>query len=242
MRQSKTTWHPSTWGRPSLASHLAAHDLPSVSLTGSHDLHHHVRPRHNPTCRSMNSPILHPTPEGAILQGLTLAPGSHGWKTWSWSEKRYLVADEPGALAIFEFTIKSEEEDESSTPISDADANEGEPSESKQDGYAEGFEIIELDTRAPPPARAESASVLISYQRSAMFGLGSVLCWVDDDRASGQTIDGYWREKERNMGMVALVAENLKPGPHRLSCELLQQTADPGGKQEFRFIAVMYGQ
>jgi len=187
----------------------------------------------------MNSPILHTTPDGAFLQGLTLASGSHGWKTWSWSEKRYLVAKEPGALAIFEFTIPEPEDEEES---SDTNPDENEPQESSQDGYADGFEIIELDTRAPPPARAESASVLISYQRSAMFGLGSVLCWVDDDRGVGQIIDGYWREKERNMGMVAVVAENLTPGPHRLSCELQEKTADPGGGQEFRFIAVMYGQ
>jgi hypothetical protein len=187
----------------------------------------------------MNSPILHPSSDGAFLQGLTLASGSHGWKTWSWSEKRYLVASEPGALAMFDFTI-SEPEDEEEKPSENGDDER--PHSSQQDGYAEGFELIELETRAPPPARAESASVLIAYQRSAMFGLGSVLCWVDDDRSAGQIIDGYWREKERNMGMVAVVAENLTPGPHRLSCELQEKTQDPGGKQEFRFIAVMYGQ
>jgi len=187
----------------------------------------------------MNSPILHPTSDGAFLQGLTLASGSHGWKTWSWSEKRYLVASEPGALAMFDFTI-SEPEDEEKTSHDSID--EDAPQVSKEDGYAEGFELIELETRAPPPARAESASVLIAYQRSAMFGLGSVLCWVDDNRSEGQIIDGYWREKERNMGMVAVVAENLTPGSHRLSCELQEKTQDPGGKQEFRFIAVMYGQ
>jgi len=186
----------------------------------------------------MNSPNLHPSPDGAFLQGLTLAPGSHGWKTWSWSEKRYLVAKEPGALAMFDFTI-SEPEDEEEISL---DIDEDKPHSSSKDGYAAGLELIELETRALPPARAESASVLIAYQRSAMFGLGSVLCWVDDDRSAGQIIDGYWREKERNMGMVAVVAENLTPGPHRLSCELQEKTQDPGGKQEFRFIAVMYGQ
>jgi hypothetical protein len=139
---------------------------------------------------------------------------------------------------MFDFTI-SEPEDEEETST---DTSEESPHPSGKEGYAEGFELIELETRAPPPARAESASVLIAYQRSAMFGLGSVLCWVDDDRSAGQIIDGYWREKERNMGMVAVVAENLMPGPHRLSCELQETTLDPGGKHEFRFIAVMYGQ
>jgi hypothetical protein len=193
----------------------------------------------------MNSPILHHTSEGAILQGLTLASGSHGWENWSWSEKRYLVAKDPGALAIFAFTIPNpEDEDQHDTnDTSDTDVEKIDPHTSGQDGYAEGFEIIELDTRAlKATAMSETASVLISYQRSAVFGLGSVLCWVDDARDTGTVIDGYWKEKERNMGMVALVASDLTPGDHRLSCELLENTADSGGGHEFRFIAVMHGQ
>jgi hypothetical protein len=173
---------------------------------------------------------------------LTLASGSHGWKTWSWSEKRYLVAKDPGALAIFAFTIPDPEDEEAKNDVSDAE--NADAHKSGQDGYAEGFEIIELDTRALSSATpmTESAAVLISYQRSAKFGLGSILCWVDDARDNGKVIDGYWKEKERNMGMVALVAADLSPGEHRLSCELLEQTADPGGGHEFRFIAVMHGQ
>lgn len=189
----------------------------------------------------MNSPILHHSPDGAILQGLTLASGSHGWENWSWSEKRYLVAKDPGALAIFVFTIPDPAEEDDKTTEHEVD--DIDPHKSGQDGYAEGFEIIELETRAlKATAMSESASVLISYQRSAVFGLGSVLCWVDEAREAGQVIDGYWKEKERNMGMVALVASDLTPGDHRLSCELLEKTADPGGGHEFRFIAVMHGQ
>lgn len=229
-------------------------EIPSITLTASHDLHHHVSPRHNPTCRSMNSPILHTSPSSgpdASLQGLTLSPQSRGWWTWSWSEKRYLVADTPGALAVFDFTVTSSEAEGEGESEVEAEDDE-EMKEAEQEAQEELKEMLELEQRDGPspvstasstPVRPEtgSASVLIAYQRSAKFGLGSVLCWVDDDRDSGTVIDGYWQEKERNMGVVAVVAEHLTVGPHRLSCELLEQTADPGGGKEFRFIAVMHG-
>lgn len=196
----------------------------------------------------MNSPILHPASAGqdqkiGNMQGLALASESHGWRTWSWGEKRYLVADEPGALAMFDFTVTNSEVE---SPSEDED-------EDDKGGQDEKMDIIELTQRAPAPATPDverakqprpetgSASVLISYQRSAMFGLGSVLCWVDSERDAGVVIDGYWKEKERNMGMVSVVAEHLTAGKHRLSCELLDRTADPGGGHEFRFIAVMHG-
>jgi hypothetical protein len=155
-------------------------------------------------------------------------------------------------LAVFDFTVTSSEaETDNDQQIEDDERLD----EAEQEMIEEMKEIIELDSRDDigipmsvsaghaKPARPEtgSASVLIAYQRSAKFGLGSVLCWVDDERDQGTIIDGYWQEKERNMGVVAVVAEHLTAGPHRLSCELLEQTADPGGGKEFRFIAVMHG-
>jgi hypothetical protein len=83
-------------------------------------------------------------------------------------------------------------------------------------------------------------TVAIGYQRSANYGLGSVFCWVDDDKDKGKRLDGYWTIKERNMGVVDAVATGLQPGRHRLQCELLEDTLDPRGKKEFRLFAVMH--
>lgn len=207
----------------------------------------------------MNSPILHPLPGGvsqsagskSTMQGLALNQASNGWRTWSWGEKRYLVADKPGAIAIFDFKV-TRSEVESPAEGEDEDAGEIlqeeelldliglEPRTTQND---HDIRRSRIKIRSEEQARPEtgSASVLIAYQRSAQFGLGSVLCWVDNSRDSGVVIDGYWSEKERNMGMVSVVAEHLSAGPHRLSCELLERTADPGGGHEFRFIAVMHG-
>lgn len=220
-------------------------DIPAITLTASHDLHHHVSPRHDPVCRSMNSPILHDDVfdvesndnVSRDLQGLALAPQSHGWRTWSWGEKRYLVADKPGAVAMFDFTIPEPESQVEQEAASEDEAAEVLEAESE----AEGLALAERDAPTRPRPETDSASVLIAYQRSAQFRLGSVLCWVDGDRDSGQVINGYWKEKERNMGVVAVVAEHLEVGRHRLSCELLDRTADPNGGREFRLIAVMHG-
>lgn len=72
----------------------------------------------------MNSPLLHP-PESSHgsdekqsphlqgtasgVRGLSPAEGSHGWTHWSWKEKRYLVASEPGSKVIFDFIISKPE-------------------------------------------------------------------------------------------------------------------------------------
>jgi hypothetical protein len=39
---------------------------------------------------------------------------------------------------------------------------------------------------------------------------------------------------------VMEIADELAPGPHTLSCELLPETSDPKGRREFRLIAVMH--
>jgi hypothetical protein len=39
---------------------------------------------------------------------------------------------------------------------------------------------------------------------------------------------------------VMEISNELLPGPHTLSCELLSDTNDPKGRTEFRMIAVMH--
>ncbi|WWC87702.1 uncharacterized protein L201_002594 [Kwoniella dendrophila CBS 6074] len=81
--------------------------------------------------------------------------------------------------------------------------------------------------------------ILIGYQRS-ISGFGSVWCWVDDDRLKGTQVDGWWKLNKRNMGMVKEIASDLKPGKHTLKCELLKETLDPQGGNEFRLFAIMH--
>lgn len=47
----------------------------------------------------------------------------------------------------------------------------------------------------------DGARVMIGFQRSATLGLGSVFCWVDDERSEGRRVEGWWEIEERNMGM-----------------------------------------
>ena len=47
----------------------------------------------------------------------------------------------------------------------------------------------------------EGGRVLVGYLRSATIGLGSVVCWVDEDQQNGTVLEGWWNIEERNMGM-----------------------------------------
>nr|ODN86120.1 hypothetical protein L203_04238 [Cryptococcus depauperatus CBS 7841] len=78
----------------------------------------------------------------------------------------------------------------------------------------------------------------IHYLRSYQYHLGSASCWVDHDKAKAVRLDGYWREPF-NLGRAAIIRDDLEPGEHTLTCELLNHTADPEGGKEFRLIAVM---
>lgn len=43
----------------------------------------------------------------------------------------------------------------------------------------------------------------------------------------------------RNIGRFAPIRDNLQPGKHTITCELLEETSDPGGGREFRMISMM---
>jgi len=63
-------------------------------------------------------------------------------------------------------------------------------------------QIEEADREEGESEKQEDVGrVMIGYQRSAVLGLGSVWCWVDDDRDGGKMIEGYWQIRQRNMGM-----------------------------------------
>ncbi|KAK4685602.1 hypothetical protein P7C73_g4544, partial [Tremellales sp. Uapishka_1] len=230
-----STMVPTTWGRWTPSSMktspgLRITDVPATSLTSPFDP---LNPplRRNPKCRSMNSPKLHSqvsgTHEAEIMaegvRGLVLKEGSDGWSKWSWKEKSYLVARDPGSIASFEFITGPAEVPLHETPLPELDETE------------------DLITRRQSSMGSfQGGSVHIAYQRSYNYGLGSVECWVDDDPVHKKRIDGWWHMRERNMGIETEIITGLAEGPHTLHCELLNDTLDLQGRKEFRLFAIMH--
>lgn len=58
-------------------------------------------------------------------------------------------------------------------------------------------------TPAAPASAGGAAlgSVAVGYQRSMTLGFGMLSCWVDEDKASAQILDGWWDIPDRNMGV-----------------------------------------
>ncbi|KGB74594.1 hypothetical protein I307_02196 [Cryptococcus deuterogattii 99/473] len=75
--------------------------------------------------------------------------------------------------------------------------------------------------------------------KSKTFGLGTIECWVDEERRKNVKIEGYWDNGNVNIGRFAPIRDNLQPGKHTVTCELLEETSDPGGGHEFRMISMM---
>ncbi|OXG24589.1 hypothetical protein C366_00118 [Cryptococcus neoformans Tu401-1] len=75
--------------------------------------------------------------------------------------------------------------------------------------------------------------------KSKTFGLGTVECWADEERRKNVKIEGYWNNGNVNIGRFAPIRDNLQPGKHTITCELLEETSDPGGGHEFRMISMM---
>ena len=95
-------------------------------------------------------------------------------------------------------------------------------------------------------------------QRSYQYGLGTAVCWLDGAKDEGKKIPGYW-SLPYNIGRCVVstskkgpklrrvlanrrsfdIVQDAEPGEHILTCELLNETADPGGGKEFRIISVM---
>ncbi|KAJ3985709.1 hypothetical protein F5890DRAFT_1552916 [Lentinula detonsa] len=80
--------------------------------------------------------------------------------------------------------------------------------------------------------------VRVTYLRSESFGLGSMWCWLDDNRQKGRRLDGYWHLKDINVANTHAIVEDATPGEHILHCEIMKETKDPGGGTEFRIVAV----
>ncbi len=77
---------------------------------------------------------------------------------------------------------------------------------------------------------------------------------MDNDRNSAARLDGYWDQRYnigrcvvlvrhplllKSFNRSTVIKDNLRPGDHLLSCELLKHTEDPNGGHEFRIISVM---
>ncbi|KIK55053.1 hypothetical protein GYMLUDRAFT_888548 [Collybiopsis luxurians FD-317 M1] len=80
--------------------------------------------------------------------------------------------------------------------------------------------------------------IRITYLRSKTYGLGSLFCWVDDNRAQGRRMDGWWEVEDMHSPNTRVIGGLVEPGEHILHCEILEETKDPGGGTEFRIISV----
>lgn len=153
---------------------------------------------------------------------------------YTWGEKHYLVAKEPGSRISIPFNV--------SAPAFQGLDRSNKPSATKD--------------KTPNRAHGQGY-VKIGHLRSNVLGLGSLDCWAEQDSETGDDsrpgkhrhkgtrefptrVDGWWDSKERNHGVLTTIAEDLLPGSYTLHCTLLEQTLDPGGGTEFRLIAVVY--
>jgi len=80
--------------------------------------------------------------------------------------------------------------------------------------------------------------IRVTYQRSRDYGLGSLLCWVDDGREKAVRMDGWWNVANRHTASTTDIIKTAAPGDHLLHCEILHDTKDPKGGTEFRILAV----
>ncbi|RXK39296.1 hypothetical protein M231_03375 [Tremella mesenterica] len=118
--------------------------------------------------------------------------------------------------------------------------------------YTDGWEHwVHPDYRDKPYIMATEPGSRVSFEletnvgvikmyslRSRTFGLGTIVCWVDDDVDKGVTVTGWW-DNDMNIGRFATIRNDLTAGRHTLTCEVSQETSDPGGGHEFRIISVM---
>jgi hypothetical protein len=58
-------------------------------------------------------------------------------------------------------------------------------------------------------------TVQLQYLRSAIFGLGSVKCWVDEHEWMGVNVIGYWKEIV-NIGRYILLILSISYPPYLL--------------------------
>lgn len=179
--------------------------------------------RHDPTCRSMNSPKLHTPPDQSEpIQGVIPLDTTTGWENWAWKEKIYLVAKTPGSILSVPFTvlpttphnppledISDPKDDETSTRIGFEPLPLAMRPKSPYNVQPMGVIIDNIGRRHAGVKRqypeveevSDGARVLIGFQKSATLGLGSVFCWVDEDKSGGRRVEGWWEIEERNPGM-----------------------------------------
>ncbi|KAM0791353.1 hypothetical protein ACM66B_005820 [Microbotryomycetes sp. NB124-2] len=83
-------------------------------------------------------------------------------------------------------------------------------------------------------------SILVDYLRSQFYNLGDVLVYLDGNKSSGKTLAGYWN-LGWSIGVPTVVFEDVKPGRHSVSFELLDadSSSHPRHKTKFRLIGLI---
>jgi hypothetical protein len=62
-------------------------------------------------------------------------------------------------------------------------------------------------------------------------------CWIDNHKEHGEKLISPW--SYASVGSYGLVQTHVPEGIHSVSCEVTQETDDPGGKHHVRIIAIM---
>ncbi|QRV99524.1 carbohydrate esterase family 16 protein [Ceratobasidium sp. AG-Ba] len=82
--------------------------------------------------------------------------------------------------------------------------------------------------------------VAVFYFRSETYSPGVAECWVDDNRKGAVKLHGHWNKK-MNVPSVAYIDSLVTPGDHYVTCEVVDETANPSAEKphHFRIIAIM---
>ncbi|KAK4056679.1 hypothetical protein OIO90_002231 [Microbotryomycetes sp. JL221] len=86
----------------------------------------------------------------------------------------------------------------------------------------------------------QGKSILVDYLRSRFYNLGDVLVYLDGDKTKSKTLTGYW-DLGWSIGVPALVFDEVDPGRHTVTFELLGASASshPLHKTKFRLIGLI---
>ncbi|KAF8671921.1 hypothetical protein RHS04_08014 [Rhizoctonia solani] len=107
-------------------------------------------------------------------------------------------------------------------------------------GGKHSYATDEVGARIVVEVTVAEGRVAVFYFRSETYSPGVAECWVDDNRKGAVKLYGHW-EKKMNVPSVAYIDSLVTPGDHYVTCEVIEETANPKAEKphHFRIIAVM---
>ncbi|KDN43163.1 hypothetical protein RSAG8_06316, partial [Rhizoctonia solani AG-8 WAC10335] len=107
-------------------------------------------------------------------------------------------------------------------------------------GGKHSYAADQVGARIVVETKTAEGRVAVFYFRSETYSPGVAECWVDDNRKGAVKLHGHW-EKKMNVPSVAYIDSLVSPGDHYVTCEVIDETANPKAEKphHFRIIAVM---